>query len=227
MDWMENGGAAVMGAQRLACTAVAVLSAAAAVLSLAGCGGSTSPSQTGFKSFNSGEQLVFEDDAVGEVESIVVSFAGFNPYSPVGFARVAPRRASALIRILPGEINQRPRFQTTGCQPTVSGDTTDADGDGIPVSATSTFDCDTTFTGGSQSETGTVSFADPTPNTADVEYDSDVNLTITQHTSSVGDANYALKSQNAVAQSPGTLSGASNSTYESRSRTPRTTKTLP
>jgi hypothetical protein len=193
---------------------VAVLSAAAAVFSLAGCGSSTSPAQTSFTSLNTGEQASFEADAVMEVEANIFSFTSSDPYRGFGFARVARRRASGLTQILAGKVTQRPRFQTVGCQPTISGDTTDADGDGIPDNATSTFGCDTTFTGGSQSQSGTMSFADPTPMTADAEYNSSFNLTVAANSSSIGDASFSLKGQNAVTQSPGTLSEAGNSAYD-------------
>src|SRR5579872_2640659 len=132
----------------------------AALFALAACGGSTSPSsRTSFKSLDPGEQLVFENDAVLEVESTVSSFVSFDPYSGFGFARVSSRAAS-LATLLPGEVKQRPRFQNLGdCQPTLSGDASDADSDGIFANVTSTFDCDTTFTGGSISETGTVTLS--------------------------------------------------------------------
>jgi hypothetical protein len=194
--------------------AVAVSSVAVTVFSLAGCGSSTSPSSTSFKSLNTGEQVAFESDAVLEVESNISAFANFDPYSGFGFVRVAPRRGAGLARIVTGKVAQRPRFEYVSCQPAISGDTTDADDDAIPGNLTKTFGCDTTFTGGSQSESGTVSFADPTPSTADLEYTSSVNLTVTANSSSVGDASFSLKGQSAVTQSLTTLSEAGNSTFD-------------
>ena len=192
--------------------AVAVLSAAAAALSLAGCGGSTSPSQTNFKSLTAGQQAAFENDATTEVESNISAFASFDPYGGFGFARVAPRRGAGLAQIIASKA-VRPRFQTSSsCQPAISGNTNDEDSDGIPDNATATFNCTDTSTGVSVTESGTLGFADPTPTTADLEYTSSVNLSINETGSTSGDASLTLAGQSALTQSTGLLSESGNAT---------------
>lgn len=191
--------------------AAATVGTAAAVFSLAGCGGSTAPKQTAFKSLNSEQQAAVENEAVIEVEANVSSFASFDPYQGLGFARVVPRRAAGLAGVVAGKIAQRPRFQSGGgCNPTVTGDATDADADGIPANATATFACDLSSNGDSASETGNLSFADPTPSAADLEYNASVNLTLAQITSSSGDLNLSLTGSSALTQAPGTLTDAGN-----------------
>ena len=192
--------------------AVAVLGTAAAVFSLAGCGSSTSPAQTSFKSLSSTQQTEVENEAVVEVEANISSFANFDPTSGFLFGRVAPRRVAGAAQIVAGKISQRPRFQSSGgCNPTISGDDTDPDADGIPNNATGTFTCDLSTGGDSSSETGTASFADPTPQTADLEYNASVNLTIAALSASNGDENATLTAQSALTQAPGTLTEAGNS----------------
>jgi len=191
--------------------AVAVLGTAAAVLSLAGCGSSTSPAQTNFKSLSSTQQTEVENEAVVEVEANISSFAEFNPTAGFIFARVAPRRVTGAAQIIAGKINQRPRFQTSGdCNPVITGDDTDPDADGIPNSATGTFTCDLSTGGDSASETGSASFADPTPQVADLEYNASVNLTLAALSSTNGDENATLTSQGALTQAPGTLTSVGN-----------------
>lgn len=191
--------------------AVAVLSTVAAVFSLVGCGSSTSPSQTPFKSLSAGEQSAVENEAVVEVESNISSFVSFDPYGGFGFGRVAPRRAAGLADMVAGKVAPRPRFQSSGgCSPTVTGDNTDADADGIPTNATATFACDLSSGGDSATETGTLAFADPTPSTADLEYNANVNLALLEMSSSSGTLNLTLTGSSALTQSTGTLSEAGN-----------------
>jgi hypothetical protein len=193
--------------------AVAVLGTANAVLLLAGCGSSTSPAQTNFKSLSTDEQAAFENDAVVEVQSNISSFVTFDPYSGFGFARVVPRRGAGLAQIVAAK-NPRPRFQTSGgCSPTVSGDVTDADGDNIPTNATATFNCTDTVSGGTITESGTLSFADPTPSTADLEFNSSVNLSLGENSSSNGDVALTLAGQSALTQSTGMLSETGNAAF--------------
>ncbi len=190
---------------------VAVLGTATAVFSLVGCGGSTAPSQTAFKSLSSSEQTAVEDEAVVEVEANISSFANFNPTAGFAFAHAAPRRAAGLAQIVRGKISQRPRFQTSGtCNPVIAGDTSDADADGIPANASATFACDLSSQGDSSSETGSVTFGDPTPNTADVDYNATVNLTLAALSASSGDENVTLTAQSALTQTTGMLSEQGN-----------------
>jgi hypothetical protein len=187
--------------------AVAVLGTATAVLALAGCGSSTSPKQTNFKSLDAGTQAVVEQEAVTEVEANVSSFASFDPYAGFGFSRVAPFRGNGAIKMMGARGAHAPRFQSTDCSPAVSGDQTDADQDNIPANATATFSC--TFTGGS--ETGTLSFSDPTPSTADLEYSANADLTINESGGSNGDLALTLSGTAALTQAPGTLTETGNS----------------
>ncbi|HZS62135.1 MAG TPA: hypothetical protein VFA43_22890 [Gemmatimonadaceae bacterium] len=192
---------------------VAVLGTATAVFSLVGCGGSTSPSQTNFKSLNAGQQAEFENEAVVEVESNISSFVNFDPYGGFGFARVAPRRGGALAQILAAKAAKRPRFQSSGsCDPTVSGTTTDEDSDNIPDNATATFNCNSSQSGTTVTESGTLSFTDPTPAVSDLEFNSTVNLSIGETGSTDGDLSLSLAGQSALTQSTGLLSDAGNAT---------------
>lgn len=194
--------------------AVAVLSTAAATLYLVGCGGSTTPQQTSFKSLSAGEQAAFEGDAVTEVETNISSFVSFDPYGGFGFAHVVPRRGAALAQIIAGKA-ERPRFQTSGnCNPTLSGDTTDTDGDGIPNNATATFSCNGSSNGVTATESGTLSFADPTPQTADLEFNSNVNLQISETGSTNGDGALSLTGRTALTQTTGTLSESGNLAFD-------------
>jgi len=191
--------------------AVAVLGTATAVFSLAGCGSSTSPAQTSFKSLSSTQQASVEDEAVVEVEANISSFATFNPTSGLLFAKVASRRTAGAAQIVRGKIGPRPRFQTSGSCETVTGNNADGDADGVPVADTATLACGSSTSGDSTSETGTVTFGDPTPNTADLEYNAGVNLTIAQLSASNGDENATLTAQSALTQATGMLSELNNS----------------
>lgn len=192
--------------------AVAVVGTAAAVFSLAGCGSSTSPAQTNFKSLSADEQASFENDAVTEVEANVSSFANFDPYGGFGFARVVPRRGAGLAQILAAKA--KPRFQTSGsCQPTVTGNVSDEDADNIPDNATATFNCNSTNGGVTLTESGTLAFADPTPTTSDLEYNSAVNLTIGETSTQSGDVNLTLTGQSALTQAPGSLAESGNAAF--------------
>src|SRR5579862_5988291 len=111
--------------------AVAVLSAAAAVLSLAGCGGSSSTNpntSNSFKSLPAAEQQYFESAAVEEITADVSSLTSLSPLSGF-YDRVVPRRVNGAFRMMHSQRNM-PRFQNdTSCYAT-TGDLTDPDNDG-------------------------------------------------------------------------------------------------
>jgi len=193
--------------------AVAVLSTAAAVFSLAGCGSSsTAPNSTNFKSLSQAQQQEFESVAVTEVTANVSSLINLDPYGGFGFSRVAARRGGAMMQLISPK-SREPRFQGTGSCITTSGDQTDADGDGVPGNATSTWACVTALNPGVDSITGTLTIADPTPNTADLNYNANVNLTLGEHGTGNGDFDFVLTGQSSLTNTAGSISETGNGSF--------------
>ena len=155
--------------------AVAVLSTAAAVLALAGCGSSsTSPSATSFKSLPQAEQTEFEQSAVTEVEASVLSFTSTDPTSLFLFNKVASKRFTGGMRMAGSKTT--PRFQNTTSCSTESGNSNDEDQDGVVDADSVTFACTDTASGETITENGFFSWGDPTPTTADLEINDAANL---------------------------------------------------
>jgi len=193
--------------------AVAVLSTAAAVFSLAGCGSSsTAPNATSFKSLTQAQQQQFETVAVTEVTANVSSLINLNPYSGFGFSRVAARRGGAMMQLISPK-SRGPRFQGSGSCITNSGDQTDADGDGVPGNATATWACVTALNPGVDSISGTLTIADPTANTADLDYNANVNLALAEHGTSNGDLGFVLKGQSQLTNTAGSISESGNGSF--------------
>jgi hypothetical protein len=148
--------------------AVAVLSTAAAVLALAGCGSSTSPSQTSFKSLSPAEQASFEQSAVQVITGDIASLTTLDAYGAFGFQRIAEKHIGVGYAMAG---RHGPRFQTTPSCPAFTGNSNDEDSDGVP-------DADTVSWANSCSGIqGYFAYGDPTPNTADVDANFAANLT--------------------------------------------------
>ena len=190
--------------------AVAVLSTAAAVLALAGCG-SSNPTGTNFKSLTSAQQAAFENEAVLEVEANVASLATLDPYGGFGFDRVVPRRAGVMFSLI-GPKNHAPRFQTSNCI-TLSGNTADEDSDGVPDNETATWNCVTQLNPGVDSITGTLNIQDPTPTTADLDYNASANLSAAEHGASSGDVAFTLKATSGLTNTAGSINESGNGTF--------------
>jgi hypothetical protein len=159
--------------------AVAVLSTAAAVLSLAGCGGSssTNPSSSdSFKNLPAAEQQTFETAAVDEITADISSFTSLSPLSGLFFEKVAPNRLNGALRMARVKA-KAPRFQNTDCA-AESGDLTDPDNDGVVNADTTTFNCNETSSGETITESGFFAFGDPTPNTTDLDISDAANLVL-------------------------------------------------
>jgi hypothetical protein len=186
--------------------AVAVLSAAAAVLSLAGCGGSstTNPSSSdSFKSLPAAEQQTFETAAVDEITADISSFTSLSPLSGLFFQKAAPNHFSGALRM--ARVKQKaPRFQNTDCA-TESGDLTDPDNDGVVNSDTTTFNCSETSSGETINETGFFAFGDPTPNTTDLDIADAANLTASITGSTDGNINLTLDGSATITEGTGVI----------------------
>ncbi len=192
--------------------AVAVLSAAAAVLSLAGCGGSsTNPngSSNSFKSLPAAEQQSFEAAAEEEVTATVSSFTSLNPLSgALFFDRVAPHRFNGAFRMMHSDRNA-PRFGTASCS-TNTGDLSDPDNDGVVNSdTTSANNCTFSGSGETITENGFFAIGDPTPNTQDLDIDDAGNLTLVA-TGSTGNVNLVLSGQDSVTEGTGVIQLSGN-----------------
>jgi VCBS repeat-containing protein len=188
--------------------AVAVLSAAAAVLALAGCGSSsTSPSQTNFKSLPQAEQTAFEQSAVTEVEASVLSFTSTDPTSLFFFNKVASKRFTGGMRMAGSKTT--PRFQNTSCS-NESGNSNDEDQDGVVDADSVTFACTDTASGETITENGFFSWGDPTPTTADLEINDAANLQLGVTGSTDGNINLSLVGNAAITQTSSTLNLAGN-----------------
>lgn len=195
--------------------AVAVLSAAAAVLSLAGCGGSsTSPKTPGgssesFKSLPAAEQQEFESVAVDEITADVESFTTLSPYSGLFFNRAVPARFTGMLRM--ARIKAKaPRFQSSGDCATETGDPSDPDNDGVPNSDTTTFNCSGSASGETYTETGTLEFGDPTPNTQDLDIADGANFSLNITSSSEGTIALALTGSASISEGTGSLNLSGN-----------------
>jgi hypothetical protein len=188
--------------------AVAVLSTAAAVLALAGCGSSsTSPSQTNFKSLPAAEQTAFEQSAVTEVEASVLSFTSTDPTSLFFFNKVASKRFTGGMRMAGSKTT--PRFQNTSCS-SETGNTNDEDQDGVVDADSVTFACTDTASGETITENGFFSWGDPTPTTADLEINDGANLQLGVTGSTDGNINLSLVGTAAITQTSSTLNLAGN-----------------
>jgi hypothetical protein len=184
--------------------AVAVLSAAAAVLALAGCGSSsTSPSQTNFKSLPAAEQAAFEQSAVQEVEASVLSFTSTDPTSLFFFNKVASKRFTGGLRMAGSKTT--PRFQNSQSCSTESGNANDEDQDGVVDADSITFACTDTASGETITENGFFSWGDPTPNTADLEINDAANLQLALTGSTDGNISLSLVGNAAITQTSSTL----------------------
>lgn len=191
--------------------AVAVLGTAAAVFSLAGCGSSTAPGTTNFKSLSSADQQAFETEAVAEVSASVSSMIRLDPYGGFGFDRVAARRGGAMAQLI-GSRKPGLLFQGGTQCITYSGDQTDPDADGVPNNETATWACVSSLNPGVDSITGTLTISDPTANTADLDYNASANLAFATHGSSVGDESFALKGTSQLTNTAGSVNESGSGT---------------
>jgi hypothetical protein len=183
--------------------AVAVFSTAAAVFSLAGCGSSTSPNQTNFKSLPAAEQAAFEQSAVQEVEASVLSFTSTDPTALFLFNKVASKRFTGGLRMAGSKIT--PRFGVTGSCGTVTGNSNDEDQDGVPDADSVVSACTDSSSSGVLTENGYFSYGDPTPNTADLDINDAANLTLSISGSSEGNISLALVGNTAVTEGSSSL----------------------
>jgi hypothetical protein len=189
--------------------AVAVLSTAAAVLALAGCGSSsTSPSQTNFKSLPAAEQTAFEQSAVTEVEASVLSFTSTDPTSLFLFNKVASKRFTGGMRMAGSKTT--PRFQNTTSCSTESGNSNDEDQDGVVDADSVTFACTDTASGETITENGFFSWGDPTPQTADLEINDAANLQLGVTGSTDGNISLSLVGNAGITQTSSTLNLVGN-----------------
>jgi hypothetical protein len=184
--------------------AVAVLSTAAAVLALAGCGSSsTSPSQTNFKSLPAAEQTAFEQSAVQEVEASVLSFTSTDPTSLFFFNKVASKRFTGGLRMAGSKTT--PRFQNSQSCSSETGNSNDEDQDGVVDADSITFACTDTASGETITENGFFSWGDPTPTTADLEINDAANLQLALTGSTDGNISLSLVGNAAITQTSSTL----------------------
>jgi hypothetical protein len=190
--------------------AIAVLSTAAAVLSLAGCGGSSSPTSSNnassFKSLPAAEQQQFEEVAEEEVVADVESFTSLDPLAGF-FSRVVPHRTYGALAAFHSkakgpQLNAR---QDGNCV-TVTGDLNDEDEDGVVDADTTTENCVGSADGETDTVAGYFAFGDPTPTTADIDITDGANLTIGIASSSDGNIALTLTGSGSVNETPGTLS---------------------
>jgi hypothetical protein len=186
--------------------AVAVLSTAAAVLSLAGCGGSssTNPSSSdSFKNLPAAEQQTFETAAVDEITADISSFTSLSPLSGLFFEKVAPNRLNGALRMARVKA-KAPRFQNTDCA-AESGDLTDPDNDGVVNADTTTFNCNETSSGETITESGFFAFGDPTPNTTDLDISDAANLVLGITGGTDGNINLTLDGSATINQGTSSL----------------------
>lgn len=193
--------------------ALAVLGTAAAVLSLAGCGGSSTTNPNGgssdsFKSLPPAEQTEFETVAVDEITADVESFTTLSPYAGLFVQRAVPARFTGALRMARSKANA-PRFQGTDCV-TVSGDPSDPDNDGVPNADTTTFNCSSTSSGETFTETGTLDYGDPTPNTPDLDIADGANFSLTINGSTDGNITLALTGSSSITEGTGVLNLSGN-----------------
>jgi hypothetical protein len=193
--------------------AFAVLSTAAAVLTLAACGGSsssTSPKATNFKSLPQAEQTEFEQSAVAEVEASVLSFTETDPTAALFFNKVATKRFTGGLRMAGSRTVAPPRFQNDQSCVTFSGNTNDEDADGVVDADSVTYSCNTSSGGETIVENGAWSFGDPTPNAADLDISDAANLTFSVSGGSNGSISESLTGQAAITQAASSLNLTGN-----------------
>ena len=185
--------------------AFAVLGTAAAVFSLAGCGGSssTSPSQTTFKSLSPAEQAEFKQVAVQVITGDIASFTTLSPYGAFGFQRVAEKRIGAGYALAG---RNAPRFQTTNC-PAFTGNANDEDSDGVP-------DADSVVWAASCAGIqGYFAVSDPTPSIADVNANFAASLT-TSETSSGETVSGTFGGMSSLTQGTGAVDESATWNYD-------------
>jgi len=186
--------------------AVAVLSTAAAVFSLAGCGSSNSTGVTSFKSLPASEQAAFESSVASEVEVSAGSFVSFDPYSSAFafFNHVAPR-AHGIELMVHGQALS-PRFQTSNCTSSVTPtNPVDSDNDGVPDTVTYASACANTNSSGSFADTGNVTLGDQTPQTGDLDYNAGANVVFDINTTSSGSINLSFVGSNQLTEGASSL----------------------
>jgi hypothetical protein len=190
--------------------AFAVLSTAAAVLTLAACGGSSpvNPKQTNFKSLPAGEQQAFETSAVQEVEASVLSFTETDPTALFLLNKVASKRFTGGLRMAGSKTT--PRFQNSGSCSSLVGNSNDEDQDGVVDADSATFACADTASGEIITENGYWSFGDPTPTTADLDINDAANLTLAVTGSQDGNISLVLAGQAAITQAASSLNLTGN-----------------
>jgi hypothetical protein len=177
---------------------------ATAVFSLAGCGSSTSPKQTNFKSLPAGEQQAFEQSAVQEVEASVLSFTETDPTALFLFNKVATKRFTGGLRMAASKTT--PRFQSSGSCSSLVGNSNDEDADGVVDADSATFACADTSSGEIITENGYWSFGDPTPTTADLDINDAANLTLAVTGSQEGNISLLLQGNASITQGSNSLS---------------------
>lgn len=184
--------------------AFAVLSTAAAILSLAACGSSsTSPAPTNFKSLPAAEQASFEQSAVQEVEASVLSFTETDPTALFLFNKVAMKRFTGGLRMAGSRTT--PRFQSSQSCSSLVGNSNDEDQDGVVDGDSATFACTDTASGEVITENGYWSFGDPTPTTADLDINDAANLQLAVTGSTDGNISLSLTGQASITQGSNSL----------------------
>jgi hypothetical protein len=194
--------------------AVAVLSAAAAILALAGCGSSTPTGSqvTSFKSLPAADQAAISTSVANEVAASVASFSSFDPYSVGFFNRVVSHKA-ALRSALHASIAQErgPRFQSSSCTPTESpANPVDEDGDGVADADTLTYGCTIAANPGSDSIAYNIVISDPTPQTADLDYNAAVTLFLSEIGGSAGNDQFTYGGSGSATETPGLITQQGN-----------------
>jgi hypothetical protein len=193
--------------------AVAVLSTAAAILALAGCGSSsaTNPSQTSFKSLPVAEQQEFETVATDEVVASITSMTSFSPFGSLGFDRVAAHRSDIGSRMTASK--RARRFHSlqadTSCEVLSGNQTTNSLG--IPVADTITWNnCTFASDGDTSTINGFEAYGDPTPDAAGINVADAANLTLTFASAGDGDLSLSLVGSGAITQGSGAIDETGN-----------------
>jgi hypothetical protein len=191
--------------------AVAVLSTAAALLALAGCGSSTSPTGsqvTSFKSLPAADQAAISTSVASEVAASVASFSSFDPYSAGFFNRVVNHRAAVRSALHASIAHTRgPRFQSSSsCTPTESpANPVDEDGDGVADADTLTLACSIALNPGSDSINYDIAISDPTPQVADLDYNASLSLFSSETGGSAGNDQFTFVGSGNATETPGLI----------------------
>jgi hypothetical protein len=190
--------------------AIAVLSTAAAVLSLAGCGGSSTPTGTSgqvtnFNSLPAADQQSLGQSVAEEVTADVGAFTSLDPYSSLIFNRVGTHHVNA-VRVLANNAPRvRPLQSDTGCTDTETPADPTYSPAGIPDTLSIVYDCTTTSSGETITIADTIDIGDPNPNADAIDYDAGFDLNITESGGTDGNVNLAYNGTIAVTENGNTI----------------------